>query len=510
MLSEEDHIPHHPLAKGVVGNIVMDVVFQKRILTQILNIEKGMSEDIVAQLDPIFKPRSIAVIGASKQTGKWGNMVLKGMLSSKYRGSIYPVNPKETEIQGFKTYADVTDIPESVDLAVFTIPAVHMPSAVKSCIKKGIRAGIVISADFAETGANGEALQEETVSIARKGGFRFVGPNCNGIWTSAVGGLSVSPMPRPRPGSLAFISQSGMFGGTAIRASWTQGFGLSKFISIGNQADLTVADYLLYLAEDDDTEVIALYVEGFKDARRFLEVASEVSRKKPILLLKGGSSPVGARAARSHTASIAGEDRIVDAVCKQAGIIRVDQIEHLMIMAEALIKQPLPKGDRVAVVGNGGQGVTCADNLAMCGLNVPEFLEGDKMALKEILPPHAPTPNNPVDFAAGGFETEAEVRVLERLASFDYIDGIITNIPTERNFSQPTLADQKIALIKAMSDFCRIPEKYGKPIVTFRGNRGEQTVELMKSADIPVYNSSEECALAMLALMKYAAIKDRA
>ncbi|MBT7710770.1 MAG: hypothetical protein HN745_03465, partial [Deltaproteobacteria bacterium] len=134
-----------------------------------------MSEDIVAQLDPIFKPRSIAVIGASKQTGKWGNMVLKGMLSSKYRGSIYPVNPKETEIQGFKTYADVTDIPDAVDLAVFTIPAVHMPSAVKSCIKKGIRAGIVISADFAETGANGEALQEETVSIAREGGFRFVG-----------------------------------------------------------------------------------------------------------------------------------------------------------------------------------------------------------------------------------------------------------------------------------------------------------------------------------------------
>ncbi len=469
-----------------------------------------MSDNIVAQLDPIFKPRSIAIIGASKQIGKWGNMVLNGMLSSRYRGSIYPVNPKETEIKGFKTYADVLDIPDDVDLAVFTIPAVHMPSTMKSCIKKGIRAGIVISADFAETGENGKALQEETVRIARDGGLRFVGPNCNGIWTSAVGGLSVSPMPRPKSGSLAFISQSGMFGGTAIRASWTQGFGLSKFISIGNQADLTVADYLLYLAEDDDTEVIALYVEGFKDARRFLEVASQVSRKKPILLLKGGSSPVGARAARSHTASIAGEDRIVDAVCKQAGIIRVEQIEHLMIMAEALMKQPLPKGDRVAVVGNGGQGVTCVDNLWAFGLNVPEFREEDKQALKALLPSHAPFPNNPVDFAAGGFETEAEVRVFEKIASFDYIDGIITNIPTERNYSQPTLADQKIAMIKAMSEFTQIPEKYGKPVITFKGNRGEQTVELMRNGNIPVFRSSEDCALAMKALMKYAAIRNRA
>ncbi len=468
-----------------------------------------MSEDIVTQLDPIFKPGSIAVIGASKQTGKWGNMVLNGILASKYRGDIYPVNPKETEINGFKTYADVAEIPDNVDLAVFTIPAVHMPVAMKSCIKKGIRGGIVISADFAETGENGQALQDETVRIAREGGLRFVGPNCNGIWTSAVGGLSVTPMPRPNPGGLAFISQSGMFGGTAIRASWTQGFGLSKFISIGNQADLTVADYVLYLAEDDDTEVIALYVEGFKDARRFLEVASEVSRKKPILLLKGGSSPVGARAARSHTASIAGEDRIVDAACKQAGIIRVEQIEHLMIMAEALMKQPLPKGDRVAVVGNGGQGVTCVDNLWALDLKVPEFKEEDKQALKTLLPPHAPTPNNPVDFAAGGFETEAEVRVLEKLASFDYIDGIITNIPTERNFSQSTLAGQKIAMIKGMSDFSNIPEKYGKPVITFRGNRGEQATELMRSASIPVFNSSQECALAMFALMKYAAIKNR-
>ncbi|MBU2645038.1 CoA-binding protein [bacterium] len=468
-----------------------------------------MSETIIEQLDPIFKPRSIAIIGASNRPGKWGNMVLNGVLASGYRGPIYPVNPKESEIKGLKTYGDILDIPGMVDLAVFTIPAVHMPGTMRNCVKKGVRGGIVISADFAETGENGEALQAETVRIAREGGLRFVGPNCNGIWTSAGGGLSISPMPRPMAGSLAFISQSGMFGGTAIRAAWAQGFGLSKFISIGNQADLTVADYLLYLAEDADTRVIALYVEGFKDARRFLQVAGDVSRKKPILLLKGGSSPVGARAAKSHTASIAGEDRIVDAVCRQAGIIRVEQMEHLMVMAEALMKQPLPRGDRVAVVGNGGQGVTCVDNLWALGLTVPEFKAEDKLALKAILPPHAPLPNNPVDFAAGGFETKDEVRVIEKLAFFNYIDGIITNVPTERNHSHANLADQKIAMIQAMAEYGRLPEKYGKPVIAQRVARGEQALELMRAANIPLFTSSQDCALAMYALMKYAAIKNR-
>ncbi|MCP4750306.1 MAG: hypothetical protein GY866_05405 [Proteobacteria bacterium] len=465
-----------------------------------------MTVDIVQQLDPIFKPKSVAVIGASKNPAKWGGMVLNRMLSSQFRGRIYPVNPKETEIAGLKTYPDVLDIQDEVDLAVFTIPAAHMPQTMKNCVQKGIKGGVVISADFAETGETGESLQNETVEIARSGGLRFVGPNGNGIWTSAVG-LSISPMPTPAPGHLAFVSQSGMFGGAAISAAWTKGFGLSKFIAIGNQADLTVSDYLEYLVRDDDTKVIALYVEGFKDGRRFLEVAREVTRKKPILLLKGGSSPVGARATLSHTASIAGEDRIVDAVCQQAGIIRATQLEHLFVMAEALIDQPLPKGDRVAVVGNGGQGVASIDNLAALGLDVPEFEEEDKYRLKEILPPHAPLPNNPVDFAAGGFETNAEVSVIEKLATFDYIDGIITNVPTERSYSAPSLAERKTAMITAMADFGRIPKKYGKPVVTQKMMPSESTIEIMRDAKIPIYNTPQECALAMYALMKYAAIK---
>jgi acyl-CoA synthetase (NDP forming) len=467
-----------------------------------------MSENPVEQLDAIFKPKSVAMIGASNNPAKWGGMVLDRMLTCGFRGRVYPVNPKETEVFGLRAYADVVEIPDPVDLAVFTIPAAQVPAAMESCVKKNIKGGVIISADFAETGERGSDLQDETVRIARAGGLRFIGPNGNGMWTSAVN-LNASPMPAPLPGSLALVSQSGMFGGAAVFVTHSRGFGLSKFVSIGNQADMTVADYLEYLARDDDTRVIALYLEGIKEGRRFLSVAREVSRQKPILVLKGGSSELGARATLSHTASIAGEDKIFDAVCRQAGLIRVWQLEHLFLMAEALINQPLPRGKRIAVVGNGGQGVAAVDNLSALGLDVPEFSEQDQRALKEILPPHAPTPRNPVDFAGGMVETNREVRIIEKIASFDYIDGIITNVPMDREFKEPSMADRKKAVITAVDVFGGIPEKSGKPIITQSLMPSEMVLELVKNARIPIFITPQQCALAMYALTRYAEIKNR-
>ena len=467
-----------------------------------------MSVNVVAQLDPIFKPKSVALIGASANPAKWGGMVLGRALSSAFRGSIYPVNPRETEISGLRAYRDVLEIPDPVDLAVFTIPAAEIPAAMKRCVEKGVKGAVVISADFAETGERGRALEEETVRIAREGGLRFIGPNGNGMWTSAVG-LNVSPLPTPAPGGLAMITQSGTFGGAAMFATMSMGFGLSKFVAMGNQADLTAADYLEYLVGDEDTRVIALYLEGLKDGRRFLEVAREVSRRKPILVLKGGKSELGARATLSHTASIAGEDKIFDAVCRQAGLIRVSQLEHLLLMAEALLSQPLPRGDRIAVVANGGQGVATVDNLAALGLDVPEFSEGDQLALKKILPPHAPTPRNPVDFAAGGMDTSDEVGVIEKLASLDYIDGIITNVPREASYKASSLAERKKAVITALDAFVGIPEKYGKPIVTQKWMPSETSVEFLRSVGVPMCDTPHQCALAMYALTRYARIKNR-
>ena len=467
-----------------------------------------MSKTIVEQLDPIFKPESIAIIGASNNLAKWGGRIVNQILASDFRGRIYPVNPHETKISGLKAYPDVLEIPDHVDLAIFTVRAAQMPGVMKNCVKKGIKGGVIISADFAETGEEGKALEEETTRIARSGGLRFVGPNGNGIWTSAVG-LNAWSMPKPIPGSLGFISQSGTFGGIATMTATMKGFGLSKFISIGNQADLKIADYLEYLVQDDDTKVIAVYVEGMKDGRRFFESALKVSKIKPILIFKGGSSTLGARATLSHTASIAGADNIFDAMCKQAGVIRVNEIEHLFIMAEALLNQPLPRGRRVAIIGSGGQGVALMDALASLGIDAPEFTEDDKLRIKKLLPPHAPTPKNPVDFAAGGTETLGEVQVAEMLASIDYIDGVITNVPTDRNYSAPSFFEQRKALLTGLDIFCQIPNKYAKPVITQRWFVSEEVSEILRIAKIPMYNTPTECARAMYGLVKYAEIKKR-
>lgn len=467
-----------------------------------------MSANIVEQLDPIFKPKSIAIIGASNDPTKWGGRVLKRLLESHFRGRIYPVNPKQSEISGLRAYADIIDIPDSVDLAVFTVRAAALPGVMRNSVKKGVKGGIVISADFAETGDEGQALQDETVKIARSGGIRFVGPNGNGVWSSSVG-MNMTPFPTPLAGAMAFVSQSGMFGGLATRSSWAKGFGMSKFISIGNQADLTMSDYLSYLAVDEDTHVIALYLEGVKDGRNLIKTAAEVSKIKPVLVMKGGSSKLGARATLSHTASIAGEDKIFDAMCRQAGLIRVSQLEHLFVMAEALIKQPLPATNRIAIIGNGGQSVTIADNLAAQGLDVPEFQDTDKDRLKSVLPPHAPVPRNPLDFAAGAVDTAGEVHVVDMVASLNYIDGIITNAPMEMVFKAASFGERKKVLIDALEGFCRIPEKYGKPVITQKVMPSETVAEMLRDARIPMYDTTEECALAMSALTRYAEIKNR-
>jgi acyl-CoA synthetase (NDP forming) len=457
---------------------------------------------IKEQLDPIFKPESVALIGASNNPGKWGGMVMMSLLNSRYRGRIYPVNPRESTIMGMKAYPDVSQIPDDVDLAVFTVPAIHVPKAMQSCVDKGVKGGVVISADFAETGEKGRALEEETVRIARSGGIRFVGPNGNGIF-STESGLSLNPFGQSQPGGLAFVSQSGNFGGQLSMMAMQRGIGMSKFVAMGNQADLQIADYVDYFAQDPQTKVIAVYMEGFKNGRRFFEAARQTVKQKPVLILKGGVSDVGARATLSHTASIAGEDKIFDGLCRQAGLIRVRQLEHVVIMAQALMGLPLPKGNRIAVIGNGGQAVAIIDNLSALGLLVPEFMQEDKIALKTLMPPHAPVPNNPIDFAAGEMGLMEEVAVMEKLASFDYIDGIITNVPREIVLIRGTRAERKIETIRGIERYCRIVTERKIPIITNSMMASPLISGFLKKAGIPSYDTSEQSALAMYALAAY-------
>jgi len=464
-------------------------------------------KDIIQQLDCIFKPKSIAVIGASNAPGKWGHRMVNNPLNTGYRGAIYPVNPTEKTVLGLPAYASVKDIPGAVDMAVMVAPAQYVPQAMRDCAAKGIKGVVMITAGFAEVGAEGKKLQDEVVQIARQGGIRFVGPNGMGMFSSAAD-LSLSFDVAPRKGKIAFISQSGTFGGMLASMANAKGYGLSKFVSIGNQADLTAGDYLEYLAEDPDTGAIVFYMEGFKDGRRFFETARQVVKQKPIIVYKSGRTEAATRATMSHTSSIAGSDVVFEAMCKQAGIIRSYETGQMFDMAEALVSMPLPKGNRVAIIGSGGQGVTISDNCELLGLKVPEFDEATKLELKKSLPSHAPVPSNPVDFAGGTRTADDEAKVADALAQIPYIDAVITNMPSYRGWGGNAAAAR--ASIEGAELVAAIPKKYGKPVITlrWRGPTGDIAQDIVRAAHIPAYDTPEQVARAMYALATYARIRE--
>ncbi len=471
--------------------------------------------NISEQLRPIFAPRSVAVIGASGVPFKWGNDIILSMQTDGYQGAIYPINPREEKILGLPAYRTVLDVPDLIDLAVIAVRAEQVPQAMRECVQKGIKGAVLITAGFAETGSRGQALQEEVTGIARQGGLRFVGPNCMGIY-SAAANLNLSlPGGVPR-GSIGFISQSGTFGGIFARAAAGRGCGLSSFISAGNQADLDVADYLEYLADDPETKVVVMYVEGLHDGKKLFNAGRKIAGKKPVIIYKAGKNQSIARVTMSHTASIAGEDRVFDAMCRQAGFIRVDELLSLLDAAAILTRQPLPGGNRMGILGTGGLCVVLADTCVSMGLEVPELKEEDvKFIISDLeFPPHAPAPTNPVDFAGSNRTALQEVGVLNKMAQLDYINGLICNTPiTWADSSGSSVVEQKELLTRAAELLTAIPLKLGKPVVTV-GLSGiaftnELILKAMDAAGITSYNTPEAAARAMATLAKYAEIKRR-
>jgi acetyltransferase len=462
--------------------------------------------DQVNFLDPIFKPRSIAVIGASNQVQKWGHRMVARPLNTGFRGTIYPVNPNSQEVAGLKTLAKISDLPKGIDLAVITLPAPMVAEALRECLTHGIRGAVVISAGFAETGKEGKGLQDEIVRIASEAKIPLVGPNCMGIWSAAIN-LNLAFDASPIQGSIAFISQSGTLGNYLMLLAKAKGYSFSGFVSSGNQAMLEVTDYLEYFGADEGTQAIILYIEGILDAHRFARVAKEVAQKKPIMVYKAGRFEVGVRAALSHTASLAGNDKIFDALCQQAGIIRCYDPLHTFDMAMALISQPLPKGDRVAIIsGGGGYCVTMAEASAAWGLDVPELDPSASEKIKKILPPFAPHPRNPVD-TASDTRPMTYARALDILMSLDYIDGVLMMIPFMFEFQLRSPASIR-DLMDATEIICSLPRKYNKPIL---GNMIPvasvgPALDLLQKAGIPFYASQDESARAMYGLVRYARI----
>jgi acetyltransferase len=457
-------------------------------------------------LDAIFHPRSVAIVGASNNRRRWGYGTMLNMLDAGFRHALYPINPNEKEVQGVRCYPSISDVPEQLDLAVVVVNASMVPGVIRECIDKKVRGGIVITAGFAEVSAEGAETQKKLAREAAEAGFHFVGPNCWGIW-SAPGNVNTLFWELPDKGPISFISQSGSLGEYLVNVARKRGYGVNKFISCGNQACLTFNDFLEYLGDDDSSRVIVGYLEDVDDGRRFLEVARSVAARKPLLIYKAGTSAVGARAAKSHTAAMTGNDAVFDAVCRQAGVIRWHDFMEIFDMAEALCYQPLPKGNRVAVISSqGGICVTVAEALSRFGMDLPEMSPEAQAELLEQMRGFAPPPLNPIDCIARK-SNESFADIAEIVARQEYIDGIIMT-PHVGHFKREMEPEDMILRIRLAERLASIPEKFGKPLIC--SNEHELVgppFEIFKRNHIPFYDNPMDAVTSMHALVRYAEIR---
>ena len=347
-----------------------------------------------------FEPKSVAVVGASRTPGKIGNTILRNLLKLGYPGQIFPVNPGAGEVEGLRSYPSVAAIPEPVELAVIALPARLVLEVMRDCQKKAVKGVIVISSGFSESGREGMERQRELVRLATEAGIRIIGPNTTGILNP--GGRFTSTfvnLKGVKAGGIGFVAQTGMFAGMIFEWIFSsQHFGLSKVVGLGNKADVTDHDVLDYLAQDEATRVVIMYLEGVKDGRRFLESAKRLVRKKPLVVIKGGKTEEGARAARSHTGSMAGRDETFEALFKQTGVIRVSDFEELQDYGKTFAYQPIPRGNRIAIVTlSGGAGVIASDACLECGLALARLEPRTLARVKEKMPDWASSPGNPLD-----------------------------------------------------------------------------------------------------------------
>jgi acetate---CoA ligase (ADP-forming) len=383
----------------------------------------------IAAVSRFLKPRSVAVIGASRRRGTIGGEVLHNLLSGGFTGAVYAVNPNADVVQALPAHPRIGDVPGPVDLAVVAVPAAAVLQIAAECAEAGVRALLVISAGFAETGEEGAERQRDLVRICRQSGMRLVGPNCMGVLnTDPAVGLNATFAPRQAAlGRVGFMSQSGGVGIAIIEAASRLGVGLSTFVSVGNKADLSGNDLLEYWEQDPHTDVALLYLESFGNPRKFARVARRFSRRKPILAVKSGRSVAGARATSSHTgALLSASDVTVDALFHQAGVIRTDTLHELFDVAELLAKQPIPAGDRIAIVTNaGGPGIICADACQACGVQVPELAPALRERLAHQLP-NAASLANPVDLIASatGEDYATAIRGLVEARACDAVVAI--------------------------------------------------------------------------------------
>ncbi len=461
----------------------------------------------MSDLVPLFRPKSVALIGASSDTKKYGYWTAKSLIDNNFTGDIYLISRSGGEILGRPTYPDILAVPEAVDLAIIAIAPKFILSVIEQCVEKGVKTGIVVSTGFGETGPEGKEIERQMLEIARKGGMRLVGPNCMGMYSSAVN-LNTSIIDLA-PGPMSLVLQSGNFGIDINFNAKKRNLGYSCWATIGNQADVRFNDFVSYVEQDDATKVMLLYMEGLRvedeeDGRKFLAAAQKTSLNTPIAAIKIGRSAAGARAAASHTGSLAGSEKIFDAALEQAGVVRVDSPLELLDVAEAFAKCKPAQGKRMAILTDGGgHGVMATDFCEKFDLEAPVLSDATQEKLLSILKPHCPI-KNPVDLA-GTPEADMWVfdRCLEVLLADDDVDGVII-VGLYGGYADLSEEFRVLEMDVAKSMADRIA-KSSKPVVMHSIYQAQQPecLQYLSENGVPVFGGVDAAVRTMGALVNY-------
>jgi acetyltransferase len=445
-------------------------------------------------LEVFFRPKNVALIGATENPGSVGRTLMWNLVTSPFGGAVYPVNPKRPSVLGVKAYKSVSEIPEPVDLAVIVTPPPSIPGIVRECGENGVRGAIVISAGFKEIGPEGAALEHQVLEEARAAGIRVIGPNCLGVMSPLSGLNATFATTIARPGPVGFISQSGALCTAVLDWSLKEMVGFSAFVSIGSMVDVGWGDLIDYLGNDPKTKSIVIYMESIGNARSFLSAAREVALTKPIIVIKPGRSAAAAKAAASHTGSLTGSDEVLEAAFRRSGVLRVNNIADLFYMAEVLSKQPSPKGPRLSIVTNaGGPGVLATDALIMGGGELAEISPEAMEAYNKVLPPTW-SHNNPIDII-GDASPERYAQALEIAGKDPHSDGMLV-ILTPQAMTDPTRIAEQLKPLARLE---------GKPVLAswMGGVDVAAGVEVLNRANIPTFPYPDTAVRAFNYMWKY-------
>lgn len=445
-------------------------------------------------LEMFFAPQSVAVIGASREPGKLGYGVLSNIITHGYEGKVYPINPKADEILGLKCYASVLDVPNPIDLVIIVVPATYVIGALEECGQKGVRGAVIISAGFREVGAEGRQREKELVRVAQQYGIRLIGPNVLGI-IDTVSKLNASfAVGMPRRGKIAFMSQSGALCTSILDIALAQDIGFSRFVSLGNKADLNEIDFIEDWWHDPESNVIMAYLEGIVDGERFMRITRQVTKEKPIIAIKSGTTSAGSRAVSSHTGTLAGSEKAYDAAFRQVGVLRANSVQELFDYSVAFARQPLLKSERIAIVTNaGGPGIMATDACERYGLQLASLKQETMEYLRANLPAAASV-INPVDVLGDALADRYKLAI-EAVLQDEGVGGVVVVLTPQ----VMTQIEETAQVVGELSG------KYDKPI--FGAFMGEATtskgVRILNQHQVPNYPVPERAVAAMGAMLRY-------